>query len=440
VNLVQEDGYHLPPGLDYYWATSGVLNKARVFTQEVRAHSRDSDSRFSWVVGAFYSNSRNLARERDLDPNGDEFLMHAVGKTIEEKYGMGNICDNFGCDLNLLSIFRITSRDLAAFGEFSYRLTDRVKVAVGARQTRTRFSFYTLNDGPAQGRRDELADKGGSDAFTPKFNISFQANANNLFYGTVAKGFRGGGGNSPLPHQTCADDLASIGYGANPTTFNPDTTWSYEIGAKSRLFDGALAIDSSIYRIKWENMQTRLSLPCAYSLVLNTGDVTTQGFEAAINALIGERFSVNLGIAYMHGEYTGAPATPPGSKPVASVGDRLTDPDWKIAAGVQYHRYFGESRFVAQLDYALSHIADAPTVATNPANASYDPDIPRQADTHLFTARTGIQQGNLDVSLFVFNLLNNHDVIRLYHRRDTPYYLFTSWKPRTWTLRATYHF
>ena len=51
---------------------------------------------------------------------------------------------------------------------------------------------------------------GGSESensFTPKVSVSFQADDNNLYYATYAKGFRPGGYNSPLPPGFCAPGL-----------------------------------------------------------------------------------------------------------------------------------------------------------------------------------------------------------------------------------------
>jgi iron complex outermembrane recepter protein len=439
VNIVRTEGFFLPPGAAPFQPNYGNLNKSRVFTQEFRAQS-NGDSRFQYVVGGYYTHNNNFNHEIDESPGYDDFLMKAIGRNVQQQFGVPLFCDGPRCDIEFEQRFNARASDLAAFGEFSYNVTDALKLTVGLRQTFSKFKFDVIARGPSQGGTEQGAGESSSKAFTPKLNVSYQLNDENMVYATAAKGYRAGGGNQPVPATTCGGDLANLGISAPPPTYGSDSVWSYEVGGKNRLFDGILSLDSAAYYLKWSDIQTRIGLPCAYALVLNTGEVTVKGAETAINARVNDNFSGNFSLGYMHGEYTKGTATPPGARPVASIGDRLPDPDLKVAAGVQFDTEYGDYPVFARVDWQFSHFADAYTIPTNPANASYDVNIPRPANRSFFTARTGFTVDSLDISLFVDNLLNSRKELTRSHTRNRAYYQFTAFRPRTVTLQARYKF
>ncbi len=42
-----------------------------------------------------------------------------------------------------------------------------------------------------------------------------------------------------------------------PTSYSPDTVWSYEAGGKFRLMDRKMQLNVAAYRIDWTNVQAR---------------------------------------------------------------------------------------------------------------------------------------------------------------------------------------
>jgi iron complex outermembrane recepter protein len=101
-------------------------------------------------------------------------------------------------------------------------------------------------------------------SMTPKFNLAYEFDKDLMVYGTIAKGFRPGGGNEPLPTTGplwSGLPVNSFHYATNnwPSTYSPDTVWNYEIGEKARFFDRHLTLNSSIY---YENGTTSSSRNC----------------------------------------------------------------------------------------------------------------------------------------------------------------------------------
>jgi outer membrane receptor protein involved in Fe transport len=106
-----------------------------------------------------------------------------------------------------------------------------------------------------------------------------------MVYGEVAKGFRYGGANQPVPigssgiAQQCAQDLAAYGYTTAPLTFGPDHLWSYSVGEKAQLANGRVTLNTDAYWIDWQDVQTRLALNCSYFFTDNKGEIQSRGLE-----------------------------------------------------------------------------------------------------------------------------------------------------------------
>lgn len=68
-----------------------------------------------------------------------------------------------------------------------------------------------------------------------------------------------------------------------------------------------------------------------------------------------------------------------------------------------------------------------------------DPGIPRAPATSVLDLRAGVRSGDLDISLFANNLLNDNPLLSL--GRDAPwstYYRTTTFRPRTIGITATF--
>jgi hypothetical protein len=89
-------------------------------------------------------------------------------------------------------------RQLAGFGEVTFSATDRLKFTAGGRYAKMSFDLKHYADGIENFGPVRISGTYHENAFTPKLGVSFQADEQNLFYATYAKGFRPGGVNPPL--------------------------------------------------------------------------------------------------------------------------------------------------------------------------------------------------------------------------------------------------
>jgi iron complex outermembrane recepter protein len=156
-----------------------------------------------------------------------------------------------------------------------------------------------------------------------------------MVYASVSTGFKGGGTN-PRPF------FASQAIG-----FDPEVLTSYEIGAKTDLFDRKLRLNVVGFFGQLDNAQVGTSIcpvpnpleqtPCAATI--NGGDAEQKGFEVEFLARPIEGFSIDGSLSYLDFQYTElAPGTTISlDEPFAGV------PKWKWSLGAQYEIPLGGS-------------------------------------------------------------------------------------------------
>jgi outer membrane receptor protein involved in Fe transport len=147
---------------------------------------------------------------------------------------------------------------------------------------------------------------------------------NNLFYATYAKGFRPGGGNAPLPGYCDGDGgLNQAGYpNGAPLTYNSDTTQSFEVGSKNSVSE-RFRIATSVYYIKWKNIQQNVYVPynCGLQFTDNLGTAVAKGFD-----LQAEMAFAQLSADVVSGYTSACHRIDAAAAPAGRVGDRSAKP------------------------------------------------------------------------------------------------------------------
>jgi outer membrane receptor protein involved in Fe transport len=145
---------------------------------------------------------------------------------------------------------------------------------------------------------------------SPKFNLSYTFDDGTMVYGNVSNGSRPGGGDAiyPTTGAVWGPAFAAYGYSGNkfPTTYRPDTVWSYEVGEKTRLFDNRLTLDGSIYYEDWTNIQLE-AYPDDFALNINGNYAKIYGADISADANLGGGFDVKASGGYLHQYLNGGP-------------------------------------------------------------------------------------------------------------------------------------
>jgi iron complex outermembrane receptor protein len=472
--LLDGRGIHLPAGLTDYRAPASVTNQQRNLTQEFRVQSTDPDSRLSWTAGVFYSLDRQYSLEEIHDPMADAFFNQLFGYNIATFFQPGAQFNPDGSSYLPMgdSYFnRLVSHDrqVAGFGELNFKLTDTLKLTIGGRVSKVSYNIESLSGGP-----QNSGPRGGTQAnsetpVTPKAGIEWQVDPNNLYYFTYAKGFRPGGGNAAIPFDPtftnltfgCTGDFQTEGLtkGA-PATYKSDSVQSFEVGAKNNI-DNRIRLASSIYYIKWNNIQENVVPPiCQIQFTDNLGDAVSKGFDVQADFQLTTALSVESSFGYTDARYTtntylGAST----GMPVVHAGDAVAGPNgigtgysippYSATVGVNYKfQAFSYESFVRG-DYEYLAGDKWLHASQDSRTSSYDSTglpTPRQAFASL---RAGTNFGDWGVNLFVDNLTDSHTILNYNHQTNstdsvsgallaTPAYRFITYRPRTFGLSVTF--
>jgi len=435
------------------------------FYQEFRFASTDSNARVSWNAGLFFSHTNENIPEDIIDP------------TLEAETD-GGVCAYIPvpCPNGLIyhgPVDRVIEKQIAAFGELTFRFTDTWKATVGLRVAKDDVDGTVVSGGafvvtPLE--QPPLEVSSSEKPVTPKFTLDYQPDKDNLFYASAAKGYRSGGVNIPVG-VLCDGDLLTLGLpvGADghphvPQSYNSDSLWSYELGAKNSLLNHSLQINSSIFLVNWKKIIQNVYLPsCGEQFAANLGQVQSRGGDIEVTYKPVQPLTLDLSVAYTDARYSrascagalefssgacnGASAPTGGAPPIVSEGDRLPGAPWTILAWAEYATPLaalsGKLGYI-RFDYQRTTQQTALVPGQNSNNALFDTTIPGLPATKNLSFRAGLRFNGFDVSLFANNITNDHPV--LFSSRDIAddftdnLYFARGVRPRTIGVTATYRY
>ena len=430
--LLDAGGLHVPGGLQYR-APSSIQNGQQNVTQEIRLQSADSNSRLLWTAGVFANENRQTYFEQINDP--------MLGQLTNAVFGDPNFTDffcyldstgqcagpdgyvpGFGTDSYFL---KTSSKDqqIALFGELTFAMTEQLKLTVGARESHMKYSFDTYTGGPQLYAPPRLGTGDITEnAFTPKVSVQFQADPNDMYYATYAKGFRPGGANNPIPNAACPTDFANFGIQTDPGTFSSDSVNSFEVGAKNN-FNNRVRLATSVYYIKWDNIQQLIVPPvCQISFIANTGAAVAKGADLQADVAVTDNLTLELATGYTNARYTEDfrfSSTGVDPRPLVANGDGIigasseagggqpTAP-FTAAMGVEYRFNVASHEAFVRVDGEYEGRARWATPGLDPNTSQYDPANFVLPSTTFVSLRGGMQFGPWSVQGFVDNLTDTH--------------------------------
>jgi iron complex outermembrane receptor protein len=421
------------------FAPSFQANWQNNITHEVRLQSNDEAARLNWVLGAFYSHSRQTASQRVQDTFLPGLLAN-VGLSMQQLFGQG-LLDGLYTSVNEPLISR--DDQIALFGQGDFKVTDRLTVTAGLRASKTKMEAYGKFRGPVAGPDVEDSGSQEEEPITPKLGVSYKFNEDNMAYATAAKGFRIGGFN-PRVGLPCNAQLAQLGLSGTPSLYDSDSVWSYEMGSKNALGDNRVRLSSSLFYIDWSNIQQTVGLgQCGFQFIANLGSATSKGGDIQIELEAADNLVLALSVGYTDAEFDEDVKGGPGATSnLVSKGDHIVGSPWTGAASAQYSFIVGEHDGYARVDYQYQSRQNDVVAVNNPRNGSFNPNIVfEQPQTNLLAVRLGATWTGLDVSLFVNNALDSDTSLS---RSATPgavaNYQVTSFRPRTFGVTASYRY
>jgi iron complex outermembrane recepter protein len=339
----------------------------RQFSEELRLASTGPGP-LQWLVGGYYSSFGATSHVFSFYPNTND--------GFNADFGTTNLADNHR---------KVDIDQYAAFGEVSYLLPDNLRASLGARYYLYHSNSVTSVSGvSANGTSNPLFGLAQNSGVTPKLDLAYIPDDNTTVYGTVSKGFRPGGPNSPIPIPPCAS--------AAPSQFGPDSVWNYELGEKLRFLDSRISVNGAIYYEDWTNVQQQVAPSCGFKFTANAGKAKVYGAELELAVVLMPGFLLSQNVGYTH-------ATNSTTLPAAGVvaGQRLLDvPEVTANTALSYKQPLAnDMNFVSRLTNSyVSGIQDI--TFTRNSLPAYD----------LVGLRAGVETGRWSAVLFADNLTN----------------------------------
>jgi iron complex outermembrane recepter protein len=387
-------------------ADHNIINTDQnVLTEDLRLQSAGSDQPFEWTLGFSFVDSR----QRNYNPEISPYL-----PTLLAGSPLGPVVLLPG-NLSYIGDERSTDKQLALYGQVTYRIVKWLSVTAGARVARDSDDYSIYQTGFFAGGTSFVSGSQSQTVKDPKIGVNFQLNDDNLLYVSAAKGDRVGGVNAPFPLTgACLSLLNQIGLNGIPPTFQGDSLWSYEIGSKNRLFDGHLVLQASAFHIDWSNVQQAVSLPpnlCPETFTSNLGKATSNGADLQMTALIG---GLELGLSVGYTEAKDSQTLGLSNLQDVSSGQQINPyaTPWTVVPSAQY-------TFAVANGYKMYLRVDDEFHSKNPGpfaqqfanNIAVDPNFVANPSTNVLNAHLGANWNGWDNSIYVLNALNSHPLL-----------------------------
>lgn len=423
----------------------------KTFTQEVRFEG--SGDAYRWTAGGYF-----------LNVSGDYFIQNQLPTICNQndsttcQYGAGlGTLDGTGWGAAAASKYHMRTRSEALFAQGEYDLTDKLTFTLGARYTWDQQVFdyqfacrqsisgacvaifggnnvagsvanigtVTTVARSATGEFDLNPDFGSTVThvrqnhgdWSGKVGLSYKLNPDVLLYGTINRGIKSAGFVFSYDGKALPSEL----------TFRPETLVAYEVGAKTKIFNGKMTANLGIFHYDYTDFQT-FQFNGVSAFVLNR-DAYADGGELELAAHPGYGIDLNFGVAYNDFWVKNI------NLPTGGVGRQrpINAPKWQANWGVSKSfdlpdemtlrfsysgRYTGE-RFYNIQNYDLTRAAPVTT---------HDADVAIETES------------GLTLRAFVTNFTNEKIANAKFDQTGQGFYLLHMSEPRAFGVSAGYKF
>ncbi|KQX19114.1 MULTISPECIES: TonB-dependent receptor [unclassified Sphingomonas] len=319
------------------------------FSQELRFAS-ETGGTIEYIGGLYYQHSvldqsTNIAFSflalppalASLAPFGDSFQFH---ERADSYSAFGALTWNISPDLKVTGGLRgtkVVKHDTQDVYFGRANLPDGIVRVTGPLAATVNAVF-----GPALGVNPGFRRvKGKYSHLMPSVNAQYQITPTAMAYAKYANGFKAGGFN---------------GFDATGVNlpFKPETVNAFEVGLKSKLFDGHVLFNFDLFYSKYKNLQqvtTQFSGNSILNIIRNVDGAVSKGIEVEGRWVIDEHWEMGGTFSYLQAHYGSYPNGSP--RPIDTLnGIRIRDysglrtaysPKYSGAGDIQFHTPVGEN-------------------------------------------------------------------------------------------------
>ncbi len=314
------------------------------FSQEFQFSGKLMEERMSWLFGLYYFQEDGFNRNPVFLPVG----------SIQS----GGIYDNDSKAAFFQSTYDLTQQLAFTFG---IRYTEDTKrftpdqISLGDSSASGFFAptwpnfvgFYLPSFGapiPAGDRLATFAEfKEKFDDTNVMLNLAYQATDNLLVYGSYSEGFKSGG-----------FDQRFTAFTAEPSSFQPETAQTYEVGLKADLFDHKARLNMALFHTDYDDLQI-IVRETFNPITFNGGKATIEGGEVELTLVPTDRWYITASAGYIDASYDRLdPSVINNATPVFKDNKLVNTPKWSTALGVAYTFDIGDwATLVPRVDWSF---------------------------------------------------------------------------------------
>ena len=436
------DGYrtaqtaHTPQRQEYglgvlqmsYDAGPFTLLSVSGYFKQTQRNVRDSGAFFNTLFGAplfsaaISDSSGTLKRwsqEFRLTSNSKGPFRYVLGGSYTDGDSSGVSTDVY-TPKGIIPDDRIVSSQVskvwAVFGNLEYDPVDWLTLEAGGRYFHDRLTANSLvttftGGGP-------VASPYAGEATFKTFNPRLAATAHvgkGIVYLSAARGFRSGGFNQVT--------------GSPNPTYDPESLWTYEVGAKQSFLNGSLYIEAAVYYQDYKSIQSTNVTALGNTAVFNSGAANGFGADFTLQMKPSRNLSATVNIGYTNVTFTTNAVDKFKGDPLDLV------PKWTVSVALDYSPPITDTlNLVAHVD--LSDTDKSAIILRQIGALGFPPVTPNQART-IVNAKLGISTRSFETYVFASNLFNeNRQVNPAFGGFVEP--IFTT--PRTIGIGGRYRF
>lgn len=227
-----------------------------------------STSTYNWHFGIFSFN-HNIDRSTDVFMN-----MPNPPYKLEKKY------DDF-------------ARGIALYHQSDFHLTSKLKLEAGIRFDYERANSIHTDNKIVEDNVELTNEYDSPLSFTqwsPKASLQYLFSKNSQIYTTFAKGYKTGGFNTTFQTE-------------EQRTFDPESSWNYEVGAKTTFGQNKYSAEVSLFYIDISDQQIKQSVELLGIQIGNAGTSVSKGLELSFQGAPVKYFNFNLAYGYTHATF-----------------------------------------------------------------------------------------------------------------------------------------
>ncbi|HBU61141.1 MAG TPA: TonB-dependent receptor, partial [Oceanicaulis sp.] len=330
------------------------------------------------------------------------------------------------------------SEQYSAFAEFTFELTERLRLIGGVRYVNDTVTAILQQDDvvnlvpqfDGQGNLipwtesnpigfvstlDLLTGAGFGtefefelEKFLPRAGVEFELSEDMLLYANIAQGARNGGIGNAIAALGASGGSQDVFF--QNLTFDDDQVLSVDAGVKASWFDGDLITNLGVFHTTYEDTQIQVNTPA--NNTVNGPEQTILGLELETRLQVNDSLSTFLNLSVIDAEFdqgkliTSAPGGTYGQFDLRKGNAPANIPEYTLAAGYSFERPIGASGWSLNSNGSFQYVGQRFSNVQNFESAELD-------SLELLNLRIGVSNDRWGLHLYGTNLLNDVEAVSI---------------------------